>query len=219
MSAVAAFWPETGRLRSVSRAFPTAIPILCERGLRDGVGRLYHRLRFKRGELVIQTRRRGGGRSAELTGASPSRTLRPHRRAWSADRWREAELAGRARQAHGVPPAAVRLEARGMGLSVTARPMFANSGGRCLEGRSCGRAESLTAARRRWPSARTVIRPGRQFAKLAKHNARWRTPSERARDDAAAAAILAVAEGVRTPLATSPAVALRRAGRVSLYSG
>ena len=39
MSAIASFWPETGRLESVA-AFPVE-PTLAERGLRDGVGGLY----------------------------------------------------------------------------------------------------------------------------------------------------------------------------------
>ena len=39
MSAVAAYWPSTGRLEAVA-AFP-AVPDLAERGLRDGIGRLY----------------------------------------------------------------------------------------------------------------------------------------------------------------------------------
>ena len=48
-SAVAAFWPETGRLE-VLAAFP-AEPSFAERGLRDGVGRLYDEC-ARRGELI-----------------------------------------------------------------------------------------------------------------------------------------------------------------------
>ena len=49
MSAVACYWPETSRLEVLS-AFPNE-PSLAERGLRDGVGRLYQE-GFRRGELV-----------------------------------------------------------------------------------------------------------------------------------------------------------------------
>ena len=49
MSAIAAYWPETGRLESVA-AFPHEPP-LSERGLRDGVGGLYQSC-GERGELI-----------------------------------------------------------------------------------------------------------------------------------------------------------------------
>ncbi len=48
-SAVVAYWPETGRLEAVA-AFPR-VPSLAERGLRDGVGRLYQECE-RRGELA-----------------------------------------------------------------------------------------------------------------------------------------------------------------------
>ena len=90
MSAVAAYWPDTGRLECVA-AFPFE-PSLAERGLRDGVGSLYVQT-HTRGEL-IQT----GGRAVDLGGLlreALERFGRPARIV--ADRWREAETAGRAR--------------------------------------------------------------------------------------------------------------------------
>ena len=103
MSAIAAFWPETGRLESVA-AFPHDPP-LSERGLRDGVGGLYQQC-SERGEL-IQT----GQRAVALPGLlreALDRFGRPARIV--ADRWREAELRD-ALDAAGIPPAA--LEIRG----------------------------------------------------------------------------------------------------------
>ena len=105
MSAVACYWPDTGRLETVA-AFPVE-PTLAERGLRDGVGGLYQQC-AERGEL-IQT----GQRAVDLGGllqdalqrfGKPSRIV--------ADRWREAELRDALDKA-GVPPAA--LEIRGQG--------------------------------------------------------------------------------------------------------
>ena len=58
MSAVCAYWPDTGRLETLA-AFP-GVPSLEERGLADGVGRLYLDMQ-RRGELV-QT----GGRVVEV---------------------------------------------------------------------------------------------------------------------------------------------------------
>ncbi len=48
-SAIAAYWPETGRLECLA-AFPSE-PDLNTRGLRDGVGRLYSEC-HRRGELI-----------------------------------------------------------------------------------------------------------------------------------------------------------------------
>ena len=50
MSAAAGYWPSTGRLEALA-AFP-AVPDLAERGLRDGVGRLYLDM-ATRGELIV----------------------------------------------------------------------------------------------------------------------------------------------------------------------
>ena len=106
MSAVACYWPATGRLETVA-AFPVE-PTLGERGLRDGVGGLYQQC-ADRGEL-IQT----GQRAVDLGGLlqdALQRFGRPARIV--ADRWREAELRDALDKA-GVPPAA--LEIRGQGF-------------------------------------------------------------------------------------------------------
>ena len=50
MSAAAGYWPRTGRLEALA-AFP-ANPSLAERGLSDGVGRLYIDM-AARGELLV----------------------------------------------------------------------------------------------------------------------------------------------------------------------
>ena len=109
-SAIAGFWPETGRLECIS-AFPCE-PCLAERGLRDGVGGLYAEC-ARRGELLTL-----GGRAVDvamLLRAALKRLGRPSRVV--AHRWREAELRD-ALQAAGVPSAA--FEARGMGYMSTA---------------------------------------------------------------------------------------------------
>ena len=132
MSAIAAFWPESGRLESVA-AFPHEPP-LSERGLRDGVGGLYQRC-GERGELILS-----GQRAVDLGGLlreALDRFGRPARIV--ADRWREAELRD-ALDAAGVPPAA--LEIRGQGFKDGAEDVCGVSGGQCskaasLQGRPC----------------------------------------------------------------------------------
>ena len=181
MSAIAAFWPETGRLESVA-AFPVE-PSLAERGLRDGVGGLYQNC-CDRGEL-IQTGQRAvsiGGLLAEAF----ERFGRPARIV--ADRWREAELRD-ALDAAGVPPAA--LEIRGMGFKDGGEDVrgFRRA---VLEGRVTP-ARSLLL-RYAMAEARVVTDPAGN-AKLAKSTEGGRRA--KARDDAAAAAILAVAAGTR----------------------
>ena len=181
-SAIAGYWPRTGRLECLA-AFPCDPP-LAERGLRDGVGRLYVEC-ADRGEL-IQT----GQRAVDLGGllraalgrfGAPSRVV--------ADRWREAELRD-ALDAARVPSAAV--EVRGQGFKDGAEDVrdFRRA---CLEGRATP-APSLLL-RSAMAEARTVSDPAGN-AKLAKSSEGGRRA--RARDDAAAAAILAVAAGYRT---------------------
>ena len=104
-SAVAAYWPQTGALSCLA-AFPCE-PSLEERGLRDGVGRLYREC-ADRGELFTL-----GQRAADvpaLLRAAMERFGKPD--LVVADRWSEAELRD-ALEAAGVPLAA--LEVRGMG--------------------------------------------------------------------------------------------------------
>ena len=181
MSAIASYWPESGRLESVA-SFPHEPP-LSERGLRDGVGGLYQRC-AERGELV-QT----GQRAVDLKGLlaeALERFGRPARIV--ADRWREAELRD-ALDAAGVPPAA--LEIRGQGFKDGAEDVrgFRRA---VLEGRVTPGPSLLL--RYAMGEARVTTDPAGN-AKLAKSSEGGRRA--RARDDAAAAAILAVAAGTR----------------------
>ena len=188
MSAIAAFWPSTGRLETVA-AFPLDPP-LAERGLRDGVGGLYVETQT-RGEL-IQT----GQRAVDLDGLlieALSRFGRPN--VIAADRWREAELRDALDKA-GVPPAA--LEIRGQGFKDGGEDVrgFRRA---ILEGRVTPTATKLL--RYAMGEARVLMDPAGN-AKLAKRAEGGRRST--ARDDAAAAAILAVAAGVRRATAPPP---------------
>ena len=182
-SAVAAFWPETGRLECLA-AFPTE-PTLAERGLRDGVGRLYIEC-AKRGELATL-----GGAAVDvgaLIGLAMARFGAPA--VVAADRWREAELRDALRAAR-VPLA--QLELRGMGFVDGAADVRAFR-------RACAEGKVTPARSLLLPSAmsvaRTISDPAGN-AKLAKGSQGGRRL--RSRDDAAAAAILAVATGTRQP--------------------
>lgn len=195
-SAIAAFWPETGRLEAIA-AFPTE-PGLAERGLRDGVGRLYVDC-AERGELM-QT----GGQAvalAPLFQAALARFGRPS--AIAADRWRVAE-AHDALKAARVPVCPF-LE-RGQGFRDGAEDVRAFRRA-CMEGRVVPVVSLLM--RSAMTEARVVSDPAGN-AKLAKQTEGGRRL--RARDDAAAAAILAVAAGSRQPAA--PARSWRYAGMV-----
>ncbi|MCE2494033.1 MAG: terminase [Alphaproteobacteria bacterium] len=180
-SAVAAYWPKTGRLEAVA-AFP-ADPPLPERGLRDGVGRLYVECE-RRGELVTLGQRTVPVEA--LFALAMARFGRPSRVV--ADRWREAELRD-ALDAARVPTAAV--EVRGQGFKDGGEDVrdFRRA---CLEGRVTPVPSLLL--RSALAEARTVSDPAGN-AKLAKSTQGGRRL--RARDDAAAAAILAVAAGSR----------------------
>ena len=185
-SAVAAFWPETGALRCLA-AFP-AIPSLEERGLRDGVGRLYVDC-CEAGELLML-----GQRAVDvdaLLEAALDRFGRPT--AVSADRWREAELRQALDKAR-VPQAA--FISRGQGYKDGAADVreFRRA---CADGRVTPLPSRLL--RSAMAEARTVSDPAGN-AKLAKSSEGGRR--QRARDDAAAAAILAVAAGTRQPKRT-----------------
>ena len=187
-SAVAAYWPATGRLECVA-AFP-AEPSLAERGLRDGVGNLYVEC-HRRGELLTF-----GGRTVDvemLLQAALARFSRPSRVV--ADRWREAELRDTL-EAAGVPMAA--FDPRGMGFKDGAEDVrgFRRA---CADGRVTPVMSLLL--RSAMAEARTVSDPAGN-AKLSKGSQGGRRM--RARDDAAAAAILAVAAGVRQPTMPKP---------------
>ena len=106
MSAISAYWPDTGRLESLA-AFPDT-PSLPERGLRDGVGRLYLDME-RRGELI-----QAGGRVVDveiLLREAMNRFGPPD--AVTADRWREGELKD-ALDLAGVPASA--FVSRGQGF-------------------------------------------------------------------------------------------------------
>ena len=188
MSAVAAFWPATGRLETVA-AFPVEPP-LAERGLSDGVGVLYVDC-AGRGEL-IQT----GQRAVDLDGLlieALTRFGRPN--VIAADRWREAELRDALDRA-GVPPAA--LEIRGMGW---------RDGSEDIRGFRRAILESKVTPvpsrllRYAMGEARCLVDPAGN-SKLAKRAEGGRRST--ARDDCAAAAILAVAAGARRATAPPP---------------
>ena len=181
MSSVVAYWPESGRLDAVA-AFP-AEPTLEERGLRDGVGKLYVEC-ARRGELIS-----AGGAAVDVAALLQEAVERfgaPV--ALAADRWREAELRDALKGA-GVPLAA--LELRGMGYKDGGADVeaFRRAVG---EGRvTPGQSLLMTAA---MGEARTMVDPAGN-AKLCKGTEGGRRRN--AKDDAAAAAILAVALGSR----------------------
>ena len=183
MSAVAAYWPATGALEALA-AFPWK-PGLAERGVRDGVGDLYVQC-ATRGELV-----KCGQNAVELAGLlrialdrfGPPALI-------AADRWRQAELRD-ALEAAGIPRCP--LEFRGQGFKDGAEDvrLFRRA---CLEDKVTP-APSLLM-RVAMSEARVVMDPAGN-SKLAKNTEGARRL--RARDDAAAAAILAVASGARQP--------------------
>ena len=183
MSAVAAFWPDTGRLE-VLAAFPSE-PSIAERGLRDGVGGLYSNME-RRGELIV-----AGGRVVDvetLLRESMGRFGPPD--AVAADRWREGELKD-ALDLAGVPASA--FVSRGQGFKDGGEDVraFRRS---CLTGRVTPTESLLLRSAMR--EAVTVADPAGN-EKLSKNTEGGRR--SRARDDAAAAAILAVAVGSRRP--------------------
>ena len=180
-SAVAAFWPETGALACLA-AFPSE-PSLDERGRRDGVAGLYREC-HRRGELLTL-----GRHSVDvdaLLRAALARFGRPV--AVAADRWRENELRD-ALEAARIPPGA--FVSRGMGFRDGGEDVrvFRRA---CAAGRVTPAVSLLL--RSSMAEARTVSDPAGN-AKLSKGSQGGRRL--RARDDAACAAILAVAEGVR----------------------
>ena len=184
MSAVAAYWPQTGRLECWA-AFPSN-PDLAARGNKDGVGGLYERM-YGRGELTLT-----GGRTVdvgELIGEAVNRWGVPS--TVVADRWRQQELMD------SLELAGVRAGTympRGMGFKDGADDVrrFRRA---ALEGKI--RTPQSLLMRSAIGGAVTVSDTAGN-AKLAKAKD---SPERRDghRDDAAAAAILAVAEGIRNP--------------------
>ena len=182
MSAASGFWPSGGALEAFA-VFPE-LPSLAERGLADGVGRLYQRM-AERGELLQ------AGRRVSDVGA----LLREALSRWgvpkiiACDRWREAEL----RQAlEAVSFPLTSLVVRGMGFkdgSIDVREFRAA----CLSGRVAPVKSLLLRAAM---SSARVVSDVAANAKLAKKTQGGRRAA--ARDDAVAAAILAVAVGSRS---------------------
>ena len=188
MAAVSAYWPDTGRLETMA-AFPCD-PSLAERGIRDGVGGAYVDM-HRRGEL-LQT----GGRAvdiAELIAGALERFGPPVRLA--ADRWREAELRDVLDRAR-VPVAS--LETRGQGYRDGGEDVRAFRRA-CAEGKVTPVVSLLM--RMALAEARVMIDPA-GASKLAKNSEAGRRV--RARDDAAASAILAVATGSRMASRPTP---------------
>ena len=195
MSAAAGYWPETGLLDAVA-CFGDD-PDTKARGLRDGVGNLYQKMEA-RGELVLAP-----GRISDLRlllGEVWERWGRPS--AIVCDRWREAELRKVLAEA-GWPR--VPLAVRGMGYK---------DGGEDVRGFRAAFLRGLVRPSRNlllsaaMASARTISDPAGN-SKLAKGAQGGR--HSRSRDDAAAAAVLAVALGWRKALQRQPDVVLRTA--------
>ena len=180
-TAAAAYWPLTGRLDAFA-VFP-AMPNLSDRGMADGVGGLYAEC-ARRGEIII-----GGGRVSDIP------TLLEHAlgkwgnpAAIAADRYRIPELRDHL-QAINFPMS--ELVARGMGYRDGAEDVRAFRRA-ALDGKLTP-VKSLLL-RSAMGEARTVSDPAGN-AKLAKGAEGGRR--ERAKDDAVAAAILAVGVGRR----------------------
>ena len=180
-SAVAAYWPETSRLEALA-AFPSD-PSFAERGLRDGVGGLYVEC-ARRGELI-----EAGGQAvnvATLLGEALQRFGRPA--AIASDRWRAAELCD-ALAAAAIPKAS--LELRGQGFKDGAEDVrgFRRA---VAEGRVTPVKSLLLTAAMGEARVLTDVAGNSKLAKGSEAGRRMR-----AKDDSAAAAILAVALGVR----------------------
>ena len=188
MSAIAAYWPETGAL-DVLAAF-AGDPPLAARGASDGIGNAYVRMAERR-ELIV-----AGGRAVDIPALAVAAL---HRfgapTAIAADRWREADLRDALDKAD-VPVAT--YEPRGQGYRDGGEDvrMFRRA---AAEGRVVP-AKSLLL-RSAMAEARVVMDPAGN-AKLAKQVEGGRRL--RARDDAVAAAILAVALGARNAARPKP---------------
>ena len=182
MSAAASYWPESGTLDTLA-CFPQ-IPSLAERGLHDGVGREYCDM-ADRGELIIR-----GKRVSDVSALLREVADRwGHPVAIATDRWREKELRD-ALDDVGFPLA--RLEIRGQGFKDGAADVRAFRSA-CLGDRVAPVPSLLLTSAMR--EARVMIEKSTGHAKLAKGSEGGRRV--RARDDAAAAGIIAVALGVR----------------------
>ena len=188
MSAVAAYWPESGRLEAFA-CFPEKLS-LAERGAFDGVGNLYERM-AARSELII---------AGEYVSDVQTLLTRALAR-WGkptvivSDRWREGDLM-EALSTIGFP--FTDLAFRGQGFKDGGEDVRAFRRA-CVSGK-CRPVISLLL-RSAMSEARVQTDPAGN-SKLAKSTQGGRR--QRARDDAAAAAILAVAEGERRAAMPEP---------------
>ena len=180
MSAAAAYWPDSGRLEAV--AMLPSVPDLKKRGLRDGVGSLYLDMQA-RGELL--TVPGAWVPVSALLGVVADRWGHPA--AIAADRWREAELRQGLTDAR-FPLAALALRGQG----------FKDGAADVREFRKavlCGAVRPVKSLLLRSAMSEAVtVADAAGNEKLAKATQGGRR--SRGRDDAVAAAILAVAEGI-----------------------
>lgn len=193
MTAAAAYWPESGALRAFA-AFPE-VPGLAERERLDQVRPGLYRQMADRGELMI------AGRRVVDVGILLGEVLRRWGRpaVIACDRWRERELR-QSLEAVRFPLA--QLVIRGQGFKDGGQDLVAFRGA-CLAGRVTPERSLLLRAA--LMEARTVSDPAAN-EKLSKGAQGGRRA--RARDDAAAASILAVAEGSRRGNMAAPSVRL-----------
>lgn len=187
MSAIASYWPESRRLDCVA-AFPE-LPTLAERGLSDGVGGTYVTMQT-RGELLTLGRRISDIpallKEALKRFGTPDLIV--------CDRWREAELR-QALESIGFPLTG--LVVRGQG--------YRDGSEDVRDFRAAALSDSVVPVkslllRAAVSEARTIADPAGN-EKLAKSTEGGRRM--RAKDDSAAAAILAIAEGSRRRKALS----------------
>ena len=181
MSAAAAFFPDSGRLEAVA-AFPE-YPSLAARGLADGIGNLYLKMHSK-GELIV------AGRRVSDIGALLRECLTRFGvpGVIVCDRWREAELREHLVR---VDFPLTGLVVRGQGYRDGGEDVRAFR--KAVVGGKVAPEKSLLL-RAALLEARTVGDPAGNH-KLAKSTQGGRRAN--ARDDAAAACILAIAEGMR----------------------
>jgi len=181
MTAVSAYWPDTGRLEATAW-FP-GLPTLAERGLRDGVGRLYVEL-AERGELLTVKGRRT---------VPVADVLRWAVETWGrpvcivGDRFKQSELIQAVDDACLLPE----LRFRGQGFRDGSEDVRAFRRA-VLDGRVSAPVSLLI---RSALAEAVTVSDSAGNEKLAKESQGGRRA--RARDDVAAAMILAVAEGQR----------------------
>ena len=183
MSALSAYWPDTGRLDCLAAFADT--PGLAERGLGDGVGRLYLDME-RRGELILTP-----GRVSDVVDL-----LREGMRRFGApdavasDRWRQSELLDALNQA-GVPSSS--FVSRGQGFKDGAADVraFRNA---ALTGKLIPVVSLMLRAAMR---ESVVVSDTAGNSKLAKASEGGRRA--RARDDAIASSIMAISVGGMRP--------------------